>query len=41
MAKAESSEITILPKAIPSAMKSEFSIISATGALMPDTSALR
>ena len=41
MAKADSSEITILPKAIPSAMIIELSIIIATGAFTPATSALR
>ena len=40
MAKAESSEMAILPSAMPIAMTSEFHNIVATGALMPEVSAL-
>ena len=39
MAKAEISEIAILPKAIPSAITIEFRSISATGAFSPAVSA--
>ncbi len=39
MAKADSSEMTILPMAMPIAMTKELNSIRATGALTPATSA--
>ena len=41
MAKADRSEITILPSEIPSAMTAELTSIRHTGALTPEKSASR